>query len=76
MRKKEFEDRLLALVHGDPFFPFVVNLRDGRQIPIKRPPVVYSDGYASFIDLDEQALVEFSYKETKPFAFMTQESPA
>jgi hypothetical protein len=56
--------------------PFVVNLLDGRQIVIKKPPVVFADGAASFIDFQSEALVEFFHNEVKTFADLEQETPA
>ncbi len=67
MSKKEFHDRLRQLLHREPFQPFTVNLRDGRQILIKKPPVVFDDGAASFIDLEKEALVDFYHDEVKTF---------
>src|SRR5689334_5009787 len=57
MTKDEFETKLREYVHRQPFRPFVVRLTDGRRIAIKKPPVVFADGAASFIDLEERELV-------------------
>jgi hypothetical protein len=54
-------------LHRKPFVPFVVELREGRWLAIKQPPVVFDHGAASFIDPVDGALVEFTHKEVKAF---------
>ena len=76
MIKAEFETRLLENVHRRPFRPFVVNLTDGNRIVVKKPPVVYSDGAASFIDLEAEALVEFFHDNTRSIEPLRKEARA
>ena len=76
MSKKEFHNRLFENMHREPFVPFAVKLRGGMEVLIKRPPVVWDDGAASFIDLDEDALVEFYHNQVKEFVLLNQETTA
>ncbi len=77
MSKKEFHNRLVEYMHREPFVPFVVKLRGGLEIVIKKPPVVWDDGAASFIDLDgDGALVEFLHYQVKSFEVLHQETAA
>ena len=76
MTPEQVEQQVIELIYREPFVPFVVNLRDGRQIVIKQLPVVFADGAASFIDFENEALVEFFHNEVKTFAVLEQETPA
>lgn len=67
MSKKEFHNRLFEFMHREPFVPFVVRLREGDDILIKQPPIVWCEGAASFIDLDDGALVDFVHTNVKRF---------
>jgi len=74
MTKEEFETSLRQYLNRKPFRPFVVQLLDGRQVLVKKPPVVFADGAASFIDPEEEALVEFFHDETKSFGLQREVS--
>ena len=76
MSKNDFHNQLREHLHRKPFLPFVVELRDGRRIKIKQPPVVFADGAASFIDPADDALVEFAHDEVKKFGLLEQETSA
>jgi hypothetical protein len=76
MTKDEFHARLREFLQHQPFAPFVVELRDGRRIVVRQPPVVFSDGAASFIDPDDGALVDFSHEDVQTFGFLEQGAPA
>jgi len=74
MSKDQFHETLRQYLNRHPIVPFVVGLRDGREILIRRPPVVFSDGAASFIDLDgDGSLVDFFHDEVDVFRPATQE---
>ena len=76
MSKREFHKRLFEFMHREPFLPFAVKLRDGSEILIKQGPVVWDDGAASFIDPQEEALVDFYHNHVKEFVLLEQETPA
>ena len=76
MTKKEFQNGLRQLLNSDPFSPFVVELRDGRRIIIKKPPLAFTDEGASFIDSTDGALVGFERNEVKKFTLLTPETVA
>jgi hypothetical protein len=59
-------------LNRDPFKPFVVRMTDGRRLAIPRPPVVFCDGAASFIEPDDGALVEFFHDEVQAFGSLEQ----
>jgi hypothetical protein len=74
MAKTAFHNRLRELLHQEPFRPFVVEYRDGRRLVINRPPVVFADGVASFIDPKDGALVDFSHDEVKAMVVLQEEA--
>jgi hypothetical protein len=76
MSKKEFHSHLLEYMHREPFLPFVVKLRGGREIVIKQPPVVWDDGAASFIDPTDDMLVEFYHNDVRKFELLQPEMSA
>ena len=77
MSKKEFHNLLLEYMHREPFLPFAVKLRDGGEIVVKKPPVVWCDGAASFIDVDgDGALVEFLHHQVKSFDVLKKKRSA
>ncbi|MCI0683099.1 MAG: hypothetical protein L0Y71_13440 [Gemmataceae bacterium] len=76
MTKKEFQDGLRQLLRSEPFFPFAVELRDGRKIIIRKPPLAFNDEGASFIDSTDGALVEFERNQVKKFTLLTPETVA
>lgn len=76
MAKKEFQSRLRQLLNSDPFFPFVVELRDGGRIVIKKPRLAFNDEGASFIDATDGALVEFEPDQVKNFTLLSPETVA
>lgn len=76
MAKKEFQNRLRQLPNSDPFFPFVVELRDGGRIVIKKPPLAFDDEGASFIDSTNGALVGFDRNQVKRFTLLTPKTVA
>jgi len=59
MVKDEFHSKLRQFMHQEPFVPIAVDLADGRRLVIRKPPVVFSDGAASYIDPQDGALVDF-----------------
>lgn len=76
MSKEEFHAQLRQYLHREPFAPFVVELSDGRRLVIKRPPVVFCDGAASYIDPEDGALVDFFHDEVQTFGLLEQGAPA
>jgi hypothetical protein len=73
MNKSEFEASLRQFLDREPFLPFVANLTDGRRLVIHRPPVVFCDGAASYIDPVDSALVDFFHEEVQSFGPLEQE---
>lgn len=73
MNKKGFHKRLRELLHREPFVPFTVEFRDGRHLLVKKTPVVFDDGIASFIDPRDGSLVDFAHDQVRAFKTQGQE---
>jgi hypothetical protein len=76
MSKDEFHAFLRQFLQHQPFIPFTVELRDGRRLVVKQPPVVFSDGAASYIDPADGALVDFCHEEVQNFGVPEEEALA
>ena len=64
MTAEEFEQTLRQLLRREPFQPFVVELLDGRIIPVDAPKVVFGGGAASFFT-PSYDLVEFACEDVQ-----------
>ncbi len=73
MTPEQFDETLRSYVKRRPFFPFVVELKDGRRILIEDCHVGFGGGVAGFIN-DEGALDGFSYNEVQAMYFATPET--
>ncbi|MBI1832730.1 MAG: hypothetical protein HYR84_14915 [Planctomycetes bacterium] len=76
MSKDEFHARLRQFVHRQPFVTIGVDLNDGRCLLIRKPPVIFSDGAASFIDPQDGALVDFCCEDVHNIRLIEQETAA
>jgi hypothetical protein len=72
MTPEAFEQRLIALVHREPFAPFVVELEDGRRIAVDHPAVAINNGGAGFLS-DADGLVDFSCRDVRRITLLTGE---
>lgn len=73
MTPEQFDETLRSFVKRRPFFPFVVELVDGRRILIPDPHVAFGGGVAGFIN-EEEALDGFSYDQVQAMHFATPEA--
>ena len=81
MNAEQFERRLRELIHARPFVPFVVEIDDGRAIPITEPAVAFAGGAASFVDasgeihlLKCEQVIDFKSLAAGPIAGRADES--
>ncbi len=73
MTPEQFDETLRSYVKRRPFFPFIVELNDGRRILIEDRHVGFGGGVAGFLS-DEEGLVGFSFDEVKAFQFAVPET--
>ncbi len=73
MTPKEFEEQLVALLHREPFEPFIVEFDYGERFEVDAPFVSHSGGSAGYIDPDDQ-LYLFDYQNVRQFIQPTSEA--
>ena len=73
MTPEQFDEMLRSYVKRRPFFPFVVELTDGRRILIEDRHVGFGGGVAGFIN-EDGALDGFSYDKVREFRFITPDT--
>jgi hypothetical protein len=66
MTPKEFEEQLAALLHREPFQPFIVEHDHGERFEVDAPYVSRSGGSAGYIAPD-QKLYLFDYRNVRQF---------
>jgi hypothetical protein len=72
MNQDLFEETLRKYVRRKPFFPFLVELLDGKVIIVDRP-VVIGGGGATFISEDDN-WIEFNCEDVRDIRTMPAES--
>jgi hypothetical protein len=73
MSQQEFEDFLRQHIRREPFFPFIVELNDGRKIIVPHSRVAFDGGAASFFAPGDD-LVMFVCEDVKAIYTMNLES--
>jgi hypothetical protein len=61
METKQVEERIIELIHRDPFVPFLVEMTDGQFLEIPHPRLAINGGGAGFIGSDG-GLVDIDFK--------------
>ena len=61
METKQVEERIIELIHRDPFVPFLVEMTDGQFLEIPHPRLAINGGGAGFIGSDG-GLVDTDFK--------------
>jgi hypothetical protein len=73
MNVEEFESNLRRFLRQEPFYPFEVELIDGRRVEVNRPAVVFGGGAATFVTPDFD-LIEFVCEDVRAIRQMTPEA--
>ena len=73
MTPEEFDNRLRELTERRPFFPFAVELNDGRTITVGTPKVAFGGGSAGILSRKE-GLIDFCFHQVKEFRVLTPET--
>lgn len=61
MTPEQVEEKVIELIHREPFVPFVVELTDGQFLEILHPRLSINGGGAMFFGPDG-GLVDFEFK--------------
>ena len=75
MTPEQVEDKVIELIHRQPFVPFVVEMADGQSLEIPHPGLSITGGGAGFFGLDG-GLVDFEFKNVRSIHFIRIEADA
>jgi hypothetical protein len=75
MTVKQVEEKVIELIHRNPFIPFVAELVDGRLIEVPHPQLAIDYTGAGFIGPDG-ALVDIDFKNVRAIRFLNSEAVA
>jgi hypothetical protein len=64
MTPQQVEEKIIELIHREPFVPFVVEMTDGTSLEILHPRLAINGGGAGFIGPDG-GLVDFWFKSVR-----------
>jgi hypothetical protein len=73
MTEEEFDQTLRSFVKRRPFFPFEVELLDGRRIVIANRHVAFGEGAACILSR-KKGFVNFTNEEVRSFKFLSPET--
>lgn len=73
MTPEQVEEKIIALIHREPFVPFVVEMSDGRSLEIPHPRLAINGGGAGFIGPDG-AIVNFEFKDVRTIRYIHLEA--
>lgn len=72
MTPQQVEERIIELIHREPFVPFVVDMIAGESLEIPHPRLAINGGGAGFIGLDG-GLVDFEFNTVRSIRPMSAE---
>lgn len=64
MTPEQVEERVIELIHREPFVPFVVEMADGQSLEIPHPRLAINGGGAGFFGRDG-GIVDFDFKTVR-----------
>jgi hypothetical protein len=62
MSPEQVEQKVVELIHREPFVPFVLDMTDGRCLEIRHPRLAINAGGAGFIGQDG-GLVDIEFQQ-------------
>src|SRR6266702_1320710 len=75
MTPEQVEEKVIQLIHREPFIPFVVEMTDGQSLRVPHPRLAIKGGGAGFIGPDS-SLVDFEFKKVRSICFLGAEAVA
>jgi hypothetical protein len=73
MDQDQFQQALRGFLHREPFFPFVIVLREGQSIVVDQPAVAFAGGAGVFITPTHD-LQGFKCEDVQGIRLATQEA--
>ena len=75
MTPEQVEEKVIQLIHREPFRPFIVEFADGQSLTVPHPRLAINGGGAGFIGPDG-GLVDFEFKKVRSIRFVNAEAVA
>jgi hypothetical protein len=75
MTPEQVEERIIELIHREPFVPFVLELADGQTLEISHPRLSINGGGAGFFGPDG-GIVDVEFKTVRAIRLHNAESVA
>jgi hypothetical protein len=75
MTVKQIEEKVIDLIHRDPFAPFILEMSDGRPIEVFHPRLSIDYSGSGFIGPDG-GLVELEFKDVRAIRLANSEAAA
>ncbi len=76
MSPEQVEEKVIELIHREPFMPFVLEMADGSAQMIPHPRLAINGGGAVFLDRKEERFVDVEFKNVRAIRPLTLEMPA
>ena len=73
MLPEQIEEEVIALIHREPFEPFLVEMTNGTTIEIPHPRLAINGGGAVFFGPDG-GLVDFEFQQVGALRLLTAEA--
>jgi hypothetical protein len=64
MSPEQVEEKVIELIHREPFVPFVVELQSGQRLEVPHPRLAINAGGAGYIGRDG-GLVDFDFNSVR-----------
>jgi hypothetical protein len=75
MTPQQVEEKIIQLIHREPFIPFVVEMTDGSVLPVPHPRLAINGGGAGFFGPDG-GLVDLEFKNVQSIRLAGNEAVA
>jgi hypothetical protein len=75
MTAEHVEEKVIELIHRNPFVPFIVDLADGPSLEIPHPRLAINGGGAVFFGPDG-GLIDFEFKSVRAIRILNSEAVA
>ncbi len=75
MTPEQVEEKVIELIHREPFVPFVLEMTDGQSLEVPHPRLAINGGGAGFIGPDG-GLGDFEFKTVRSIRVMRVEAVA
>jgi hypothetical protein len=73
MTPERVEDKVVELIHREPFMPFVLEMADGSEQMVPHARLAINGGGAVFLDRKEERFVDVEFKDVRAIRPLTLE---